>query len=279
MTDDRALFELLVLEGAQAGLSWWVGVGFEAGVALGGLWVAFEHASMLTPQHSSRTQSRIPKRTTKPQTRRATILKKRAAYRAGFAEFDPVKVAAFGDADVSGRTMMVIHWRWSHCDAGTRDANKHRVNLYTGAASLPPPAPLTPTTFTYDRSTSSKSHVSGRAAAGPVQRHREAPWQGQLGNQQRAVRGAACWGRLGACWVFESRSELGWSVVCRNLTQPNPTQPNHPTHPPNPTPFFTRCLLKIQQLHGSFSSWLWSFVPGARPIVNRWTEQAQMPTQ
>lgn len=48
--DDRALFELLVLEGAQAGLSW------------------------------------------------LTILRKRAAYRAAFARFDPVAVARFDAA-------------------------------------------------------------------------------------------------------------------------------------------------------------------------------------
>lgn len=50
--DDRRLFEFLVLEGAQAGLSW------------------------------------------------ATILSKRDRYRAAFANFDPVKVARFGDATV-----------------------------------------------------------------------------------------------------------------------------------------------------------------------------------
>ena len=46
--DDRLLFEFLVLEGAQAGLSW------------------------------------------------ATILKKRAGYRAAFDQFDPVKIARYG---------------------------------------------------------------------------------------------------------------------------------------------------------------------------------------
>jgi DNA-3-methyladenine glycosylase I len=51
--DDRALFEFLVLEGAQAGLSW------------------------------------------------ATILRKRAAYRAAFAEFDPARVARFDEAQVA----------------------------------------------------------------------------------------------------------------------------------------------------------------------------------
>jgi DNA-3-methyladenine glycosylase I len=50
--DDRRLFEFLVLEGAQAGLSW------------------------------------------------ATILRKRDAYRAAFAGFDPAKVARFGARDV-----------------------------------------------------------------------------------------------------------------------------------------------------------------------------------
>lgn len=51
--DDRKQFEFLVLEGAQAGLSW------------------------------------------------ATILKRREAYRNAFAGFDPLKVAAFGEADVN----------------------------------------------------------------------------------------------------------------------------------------------------------------------------------
>ena len=51
--DDRVLFEFLILEGAQAGLSW------------------------------------------------ETILRKRAAYRAAFADFDPAKVAAFGKRDVA----------------------------------------------------------------------------------------------------------------------------------------------------------------------------------
>lgn len=51
--DDRVLFEFLILEGAQAGLSW------------------------------------------------ETILRKREAYRAAFADFDPVKVAVFGERDVA----------------------------------------------------------------------------------------------------------------------------------------------------------------------------------
>ena len=50
--DDRVLFEFLLLEGAQAGLSW------------------------------------------------TTILRKRANYRRAFAEFDPVRVAAFSSAKV-----------------------------------------------------------------------------------------------------------------------------------------------------------------------------------
>jgi len=51
--DDRALFELLILEGAQAGLSW------------------------------------------------ITVLKKRAAYRAAFDNFDPEKVARYGDEKIA----------------------------------------------------------------------------------------------------------------------------------------------------------------------------------
>jgi DNA-3-methyladenine glycosylase I len=51
--DDRALFELLILEGAQAGLSW------------------------------------------------STILRKRAAYREAFANFDAARVEAFGAGDVA----------------------------------------------------------------------------------------------------------------------------------------------------------------------------------
>ena len=51
--DDRHLFEMLLLEGAQAGLSW------------------------------------------------STILNKRANYRAAFAEFDPVVVAAFDEARIA----------------------------------------------------------------------------------------------------------------------------------------------------------------------------------
>jgi DNA-3-methyladenine glycosylase I len=50
--DDRHLFEMLTLEGAQAGLSW------------------------------------------------STILRKRAGYRAAFADFDPARVARFGPRDV-----------------------------------------------------------------------------------------------------------------------------------------------------------------------------------
>lgn len=52
LRDDTRLFELLVLEGAQAGLSWY------------------------------------------------TVLKKRPAYRAAFAGFDPRRVAAFGAAEI-----------------------------------------------------------------------------------------------------------------------------------------------------------------------------------
>ena len=51
--DDRTLFEFLILEGAQAGLSW------------------------------------------------STILKKRAAYRQAFAEFDPTRVAAYDEDKVA----------------------------------------------------------------------------------------------------------------------------------------------------------------------------------
>jgi DNA-3-methyladenine glycosylase I len=51
--DDRMLFELLTLEGAQAGLSW------------------------------------------------ETVLKKRAGYRAAFAQFDPAAVAGFDDARIA----------------------------------------------------------------------------------------------------------------------------------------------------------------------------------
>jgi DNA-3-methyladenine glycosylase I len=50
--DERSLFELLILEGAQAGLSW------------------------------------------------STILKRRDAYRAAFADFDVARVAAFDESDV-----------------------------------------------------------------------------------------------------------------------------------------------------------------------------------
>jgi len=52
VTDDRTLFEFLVLEGAQAGLSW------------------------------------------------ITILRKREAFRRAFADFDPARVAAFGERDL-----------------------------------------------------------------------------------------------------------------------------------------------------------------------------------
>jgi DNA-3-methyladenine glycosylase I len=51
--DDRLHFEFLLLEGAQAGLSWY------------------------------------------------TVLRKRTAYRAAFADFDPERVAAFGEAEVA----------------------------------------------------------------------------------------------------------------------------------------------------------------------------------
>jgi DNA-3-methyladenine glycosylase I len=51
--DDRTLFEFLILEGAQAGLSW------------------------------------------------ETILRKRSGYRAAFAEFDPARVARFGERQIA----------------------------------------------------------------------------------------------------------------------------------------------------------------------------------
>ena len=53
LKDDRALFELLILEGAQAGLSW------------------------------------------------STVLKKRENYRQAFDQFDPHKIAQYGDAEVA----------------------------------------------------------------------------------------------------------------------------------------------------------------------------------
>lgn len=52
-TDDRVLFEFLLLESAQAGLSW------------------------------------------------RTVLEKRAGYRQHYAEFDPIRVAAFGEAEIA----------------------------------------------------------------------------------------------------------------------------------------------------------------------------------
>lgn len=52
LREDRALFELLILEGAQAGLSW------------------------------------------------STVLKKRESYRLAFDQFDPNKIAAYGDSKV-----------------------------------------------------------------------------------------------------------------------------------------------------------------------------------
>src|SRR6202790_5321386 len=51
--DDRMLFEFLILEGAQAGLSW------------------------------------------------STILRRREAYRRAYRDFDPAKVARFGERDVA----------------------------------------------------------------------------------------------------------------------------------------------------------------------------------
>ncbi|GBF93399.1 DNA-3-methyladenine glycosylase [Raphidocelis subcapitata] len=39
-----------------------------------------------------------------------------------------------------------------------------------------------------------------------------------------------------------------------------------------------KCFLEIQRRHGSFSDWLWQFVPGGAPMVNAWTDMAQMPT-
>jgi DNA-3-methyladenine glycosylase I len=53
LRDDRALFELLILEGAQAGLSW------------------------------------------------STVLKKRESYRIAFDQFDPEKIARYGDKKVA----------------------------------------------------------------------------------------------------------------------------------------------------------------------------------
>lgn len=53
LRDDRALFELLILEGAQAGLSW------------------------------------------------STVLKKRESYRLAFDQFDPKKIAKYGDQKVA----------------------------------------------------------------------------------------------------------------------------------------------------------------------------------
>lgn len=40
-----------------------------------------------------------------------------------------------------------------------------------------------------------------------------------------------------------------------------------------------RCVLQIQEQHGSFSDWVWAFVPGGQPIVNKWREQSQVPTR
>ena len=115
--DDRHLFEMLLLEGAQAGLSW------------------------------------------------ITILRKRAAYRAAFALFDPEAVARFGPRDVArlladpgivrnrlkvesavgnARAFLALRaeagsfaaWLWAHVDG------RPVVNVFRGMREVPAKTPL-----------------------------------------------------------------------------------------------------------------------------------------
>lgn len=40
-----------------------------------------------------------------------------------------------------------------------------------------------------------------------------------------------------------------------------------------------RVFLQLQQEHGSFDAFVWSFVPHGQPIVNHWTQLSQVPTK
>jgi 3-methyladenine DNA glycosylase Tag len=43
--------------------------------------------------------------------------------------------------------------------------------------------------------------------------------------------------------------------------------------------FLCRVFLQLQQEHGSFDAFVWSFVPQGQPIVNHWTQLSQVPTK
>lgn len=114
--EDRHLFEMLILEGAQAGLSW------------------------------------------------STILRKREGYRRAFAGFDPVRVAAFGQADVERlladtqivRNRLKVTAAISNAQATLEVVAEHgslasylwdlaggrpRINAWTGPEDLPASTP------------------------------------------------------------------------------------------------------------------------------------------
>jgi DNA-3-methyladenine glycosylase I len=38
-------------------------------------------------------------------------------------------------------------------------------------------------------------------------------------------------------------------------------------------------FLELQRKHGSFDSYVWSFVPNKQPIVNSWTQLSQVPAK
>lgn len=40
-----------------------------------------------------------------------------------------------------------------------------------------------------------------------------------------------------------------------------------------------RVFLQLQQEHGTFDAYVWSFVPQGQPIVNHWVQLSQVPTK
>jgi len=40
-----------------------------------------------------------------------------------------------------------------------------------------------------------------------------------------------------------------------------------------------RAVLRLQEEHGSFCNYVWSFVPNGQPIVNRWTSVSEVPAK
>ena len=104
--DDRVFFEFLVLEGAQAGLSWSTilnkRAGYRAAFAGFDLYLEYHDTEWGVPVHDDRRFfEMLILEGAQAGLSWSTILRKRAAYRKAFDRFDPRKVARYDAAKLA----------------------------------------------------------------------------------------------------------------------------------------------------------------------------------